>query len=334
MSKKHSSAVRKSPLSATPAPTGNSETAFAQSSLGRKLIVLQNEGSKSNRAIADYLLRNPVRIPAWSIEEVAGRAAVSTATLSRFARTLGFDGYAELRSEIAEALQSVLQPIEKLRSSLEHAGSRAGTPVTDGLENTLSNVRAAAQALSAELLSAAVTRLTQAEHVYTLGFGLSAHLAAILALDLQPFCPRMTNVVEFGGTEVAAGQLMNITRHDVLVVVSFPRYANDAINLTHYARQRGAAVVAITDSPASPLAQLADCLLLAPATHPVLSSSLSAGLVVIETLVSRLMVSNKNNVEQAAKLTEAISAYMYRGEPARAVRAAPLPAPGERKKRR
>ncbi|MFM2399671.1 MAG: hypothetical protein RL341_1828, partial [Pseudomonadota bacterium] len=42
---------------------------------------------------------------------------------------------------------------------------------------------------------------------------------------------------------------------------------------------------------------------------------------------------NKNNVEQAAKLTEAISAYMYRGEPARAVRAAQLPMPGERKKR-
>lgn len=311
---------------------GLSEAAFAQSSLGRRLITLQNEGSKSNQAIADYLLRNPLRIPAWSIEEVAHRAEVSTATLSRFARALGFDGYAELRAAIAEALQSVLQPVEKLRSSLEQSGARAGTPVTEGLENTLSNVRAAANALSAELLSGAVKRLTDAEHVYILGFGLSSHLAAILALDLQPFCPRMTNVVEFGGTEVAAGQLMNITRHDVLVVISFPRYASDAISLTQYARQRGAAVVAVTDSPASPLAQLADCLLLAPATHPVLSSSLSAGLVVIETLVSRLMVSNKNNVEQAAKLTEAISAYLYRGENGRIPRAAP-PLP-ERKKRR
>jgi DNA-binding MurR/RpiR family transcriptional regulator len=301
-------------ITVSPLPTALSEAAFAQSALGRRLLALQGEGSRSNQAIADYLLRNPLRISACSIEEVAHRADVSTATLSRFARTLGFEGYAGLRSAIAETLQSVLQPVEKLRSSLEQSSGRAATPVTDGLEITLSNVRAAANALSAELLASAVGRLTDAQHVYILGFGLSSHLAAILALDLQPFCPRMTNVVEFGGTEVAAGQLMNITRHDVLVVISFPRYASDAISLTQYARQRGAGVLAITDSPASPLAQLADCLLLAPATHPVLSSSLSAGLLVIETLVSRLMVSNKNNVEQAAKLTEAISAYLYRGD--------------------
>jgi len=46
----------------------------------------------------------------------------------------------------------------------------------------------------------------------------------------------------------------------------------------------------------------------------VLSSSQSATVVVIEALVTSLMVSNHKNVEQAAKLTDAISAYLYGGE--------------------
>jgi DNA-binding MurR/RpiR family transcriptional regulator len=297
---------------------GAPELTFARSALGQKLIELQNHGSKSNRAIAEHLLRNPLRIPALGIEEIAAQTNVSAATLSRFARTAGFDGYPAMRAAAAESLQSLLQPVEKLRSSIQHHAQHAGgggSVMVAGLEATVANVRTAAENLEPKALASVTKLLGRAGEVYTLGFGLSAHLASILALDLQPFCPRLSNVVEYGGTEVAAGRLLNIGRADVLVVISFPRYATDAIRLTTYAKARGAKIIAITDSPASPLAQLADFLLIAPANHPVLSSSLSAGLVVVEALVTSLMVSNPDNVRQASKLTDAISEYLV--DPAR-----------------
>jgi DNA-binding MurR/RpiR family transcriptional regulator len=299
-------------------PSGASpELIFARSPLGQRLLQLQREASASNRAIADYLLRNPLRIPALGIEELAARASVSTATLSRFARMLGFANYASLRHSVAETLQRMLQPVEKLRQTIEGRPTRERSPLVEGLETTLANARVAAEGLSAENLKPVIECIARASHVYTLGFGLSAHVAAILALDLQPFCNQLTNVVEFGGTEVAAGRLMNISAQDALIVISVPRYANDAINLTQYARRRGAAVIALTDSPASPLMSLADHVLLAPAAHPVMSSSLSAALVVVEALVTTFMVSSRRNVEQAAKLTDAISAYLYGGETGR-----------------
>jgi DNA-binding MurR/RpiR family transcriptional regulator len=279
-----------------------------------RLLEIQHGGSASQRAIADFMLRNPVRIPAWGIEELSSRVGLSTATLSRFVRMLGYANYAALRSSVADILQNMLQPVEKLRSSFESQPGRLSTPVAEGLEMSLANVRAAAEGLSVAQLKLMVEAITRAEQVYTMGFGLSAHLAAILALDLQPFCHHLTNVVDFGGTEVAAGRLMNISSKDVLIVVSMPRYAADAISLTAYARGRGAVVIAITDSPASPLARDADHVLLAPGTHPVLSSSQSAMVLVIEALVTSLMVSNHKNVEQAAKLTDAISDYLYGGE--------------------
>jgi DNA-binding MurR/RpiR family transcriptional regulator len=97
------------------------DTAFAQSDLGLKLREVLADGKGSNVAIADFLLRNPVRATAWGIEELASNTQTSTATLSRFARTLGFSGYAALRSGIADTLQTALQPVfhpvDKLRGA-------------------------------------------------------------------------------------------------------------------------------------------------------------------------------------------------------------------------
>jgi DNA-binding MurR/RpiR family transcriptional regulator len=95
-------------------------------------------------------------------------------------------------------------------------------------------------------------------------------------LGLQPFLASVTAVVEYGGTEVAAGRLMTIGPEDLLIAITFPRYASDVVRLAHYAKDRGAGIVALTDSPASPLMPIADEVLLAPSEHPVLSCSMVA----------------------------------------------------------
>ncbi len=298
------------------------DSAFAQSPLGLTLRDILNNGKGTHVAIADFLLRNPVRATAWGIEELAANTQTSTATLSRFARTMGFDGYAALRSGIADALQNALQPVfqpvDKLRDALQRKGDNDGgnhPVIAESLETTLVNLQATAAGLNPSLLTSTAHKILGAETVYTLGFGISSHLSAMLALDLQPFCKQAINVVEFGGTEVAAGRLMNIGPKDLLISISFPRYASDAVMLTRYARDRFAHVIALTDSMASPLTAWSHDVLLAPATHPVLSSSYTAALLVIEALVTSLMVSGNDQVGQAEKLTDAISAYLYKDKP-------------------
>jgi DNA-binding MurR/RpiR family transcriptional regulator len=298
------------------------ETRFAQSALGLALRQVLVDAKGSNGAIADFLLRHPVRATAWGIEELAAQTGISTATLSRFARTLGFGGYAALRSGIADALQAALQPVyhpvEKLKDALgrgDPAASEVNPVIAESLQTTLDNLATTATGLESAHLAVIAGRILAAQTVYTLGFGLSAHLAAMLALHLQPFCRQVINAVEFGGTEVAAGRLMNIGPADLLLAISFPRYASDALTLTRYARDRGAQVVVITDSMASPLVPSAHATLLASASHPVMSSSNTSAMLVIEALVSSLMVSGHDHVRQAEKLTEAIAGYLYSEKP-------------------
>ncbi len=285
--------------------------AFAVSALGRALMKAQGSGSASQKIIADALLRVPFQASAMSIEEMASFTSVSTATLSRFARAVGFEGYPDLRHALVSAVQNGLRPVEKLSDTFER--STDASPLRSGLEATLANLRSSAEALSPQMLGGMAKRLAAARSVYVMGFGLSAHLAGLLTLGLEPFCQRLVNVVGDGGTENAAARLMGLGAEDVLIAISFPRYSRDIVHLTHYAADRGAWIIAITDSVASPLQGHANEVLLAQAAHPVLSSSNAAAVLVIEALVTALMVSNKDNVAKAAQLTEIISAYLYAG---------------------
>jgi DNA-binding MurR/RpiR family transcriptional regulator len=297
-----------------PRPLGSRAPAlaFSASAVGKALCAAQEHRSPANRRIADHVLRNPVRSSASSIEDLSSATQVSTATLSRFARAIGFAGYAEFRHALAETLQAVLLPVEKLRDSFARSGPE-GALAARGLEATMSNVRTTAEGLSPLVLAEVAARLSKARVVYVLGFGLSAHLAGYLALGLEPFLGKVVNVIAYGGTEVAASKMMRIGADDALVAFSLPRYARDAIHLASFARDRGAHVIGITDSPASPLAKLADSLLLAEASHPVLSSSASAAMLVIEAVVAALMTSDPDNVAHAEALAEAVSGFVVNG---------------------
>ena len=103
---------------------------------------------------------------------------------------------------------------------------------------------------------------------------------------------------------------MSAAAGDVVVAIAFPRYSSDVSELARAARNAGARIVALTDSVASPLAAVCDELLLAPAQHPVLSSSSLPGLAVIEALVSEFLMSDPKHLERAARLAAAMAAYL------------------------
>jgi DNA-binding MurR/RpiR family transcriptional regulator len=297
-------------MTAAAPPSASPDIGFAESSLGQSLLRMLAEGSASNRAIADYLLRNQVRVTALGVEELAEACAVSTATISRFARDLGFKNYAAMRGAVAETLQSMLQPVEKLRSTIARKAT-AASPALESLGYAEAAITATSRALAGAQLDSIGAVLTKASTVYVMGFGLSSFLAGTLAMHLQPFCRHVVEVAASGGTEVAASHLANITGKDVLVAISLPRYTLAVVPLTRFARDSGATVVSITDSPASPLAELGHHVLYAHSAHPVLPSSGSSTLAVIEALAVSLMTSNKANVAKAARHTEAIAAYLY-----------------------
>jgi DNA-binding MurR/RpiR family transcriptional regulator len=295
------------------------DVAFAAAPIGKRLLAFsgRTDLSPAFRAIALDLLRHPMAATAGGVGALSRRAGVSPATVSRFARALGFAGHAQLRAEIGQALQRLLspghepidRPVEKLRARTGSA-ARAHAAVAESLQATTGNVAAAVDNLRAADLDRLAADLRRARRVYVMGFGLSAHLAGLLALALEPFLPQVIEVVTWGGSELAAGRLLDIGPRDLLIVISLPRYSTEAARLTGLARARRTRVLAITDSPAAPVARLANHVLVAPARHPVLPGSLSAAVVAIEALATALMVASRTHVGKARRLTAATADYL------------------------
>ena len=285
------------------------DVAFVQSALGKVLASVRAEGSASHRNIADYLMRNPMRGTALKIEEMAEGCKVSTATISRFARDIGFTSYGAMRSALAETLHTAMQPVEKLRTSI----ARRKTSQSAGdvsMEQAKANLVITHGAHSPQVLELVANKISRARTVYVLGLGMSSCYAAMLTLHLQPFCQHVVELAAAGGTEVAAGQLVHMRRGDVLVVISFPRYSSDAMRFAQFARNQKTSVVAITDNPAAPMVALSDHVLYASSAHGVLPSSGVAAVAVIEALVVSLMVSNKANLKKAARLNDVVGGYL------------------------
>ena len=80
-------------------------------------------------------------------------------------------------------------------------------------------------------------------------------------------------------------QLFRSGEGDVMIAFSFPRYSKDTINAAHFARSRGAEIIAITDQKQSPVAQLSSAALLAPSEMLSFIDSMTAPMSLINALL-------------------------------------------------
>lgn len=291
-------------------PSTTKNTTVYASPVMRKLSESLSELQPSLRKVADYILRHPLKAATLTIEEMAQATATSPAAVNRLAKALDLGGYSGMKTELVATLQQMVSPVDKLRNELaQRPGGDFG--LHEQIQSASSNLATTSSNNQAETFEAFVSSLINARKVYVLGFGNSVYLAGLAASTLVPFCADACAISMEGGNENAAYRLAAITDQDVLLAIALPRYSQDTLQLSRFAQEHGATVLAITDSPASPLAPIARHVLFAPADHPVLTSSNIAVLALIEGLVAGVMARNKEAVKLATELTESVMSYLH-----------------------
>lgn len=290
-------------------PTSRDLTVYT-SPVMRKLAAASPDLQPSLRKVADFILRHPLKAATLTIEELAQETSTSAAAVNRLARALKLSGFSALKAALVSTLQELVSPVDKLRNELAQR-PEGSFGLHEQIQVSSGNLNAAAASNSPAAFEAFVDALTQARRIYILGFGNSAYMAGLAAANLTPYCPDAIAISMEGGNENAAYRLASITPDDVLLAISLPRYSLDTMHLARFANERGARVLAITDSPASPLVRLAERVLFAPAEHPVLISSNSVVLALIESLVAAVMARNKEAVKWASELTESVLSYLH-----------------------
>ena len=101
---------------------------------------------------------------------------------------------------------------------------------------------------------------------------------------------------------IAAGeiyeQLIHIGPGDVLIGISFPRYSIMAVNAVNYAHERGAQVVAITDSTVSPLYPAASAALMVHSDMISFVDSMAAPLSLLNALIAEVGRRRRADVDE------------------------------------
>ena len=258
--------------------------------LHRLIVSRYNELPPVLKRIAEFAIDHPNDIALKPVTTVAARAGVQPSALVRFAKTLGFEGFSDLKQVLQGRLTERRQSYQdRLGSLAETETLRAGQASdSDALLKTFAEAgKAALDHLAAETdrarLDQAIALLAKAKVIYILGQRRSFPIAAYFSYALGQADERVVLLDGIGG--MIEQQSRGMTRADVLLAISFSPYSAETIEIAERARAAGTRIIAITDRLLSPLAQASDVTLEVAEAEVMNFRSLTATFCLAQTLV-------------------------------------------------
>ncbi|KAA2234660.1 MurR/RpiR family transcriptional regulator [Salinarimonas soli] len=207
--------------------------------------------------VANHMLMHPDEVAFGTVATVAGAAGVQPSALVRFAKALDFDGFSDLQAVFRDRLRGRLpEHRERLRRIQEAEGEHGPLRLLERFEEAAQlSLDRLGGSVDEATLAHAVALLARADTIYILGLRRAFPIAAYLAYALAKLDLRSVLVDHVGAS--GPEQIVGARAGDVLLAVSFTPYTPATVELANAFAQGGRPVVAITDSPFSPLAQAA-----------------------------------------------------------------------------
>jgi DNA-binding MurR/RpiR family transcriptional regulator len=208
--------------------------------------------------VAAYAIEHPDEIAFGTAASIAEQADVQPSTLVRFAQALGYQGFSELQEVFRARLRDrVLNYEERLDHLRRHAlvASKPAVLLHGFADAALKSLAEIKEKIDPIQLDTVVETLTRAETLYLIGLRRSFPIAAYMAYAFGKLGVRHVLVSALAG--LAPDELSFAGPADAVFAVSFSPYASESVNLASAAAKRGVPLIAVTDSPLSPLARLA-----------------------------------------------------------------------------
>ncbi|MBO0754196.1 MAG: MurR/RpiR family transcriptional regulator, partial [Bradyrhizobiaceae bacterium] len=218
-------------------------------------------------AAARYVLDRPRDVALLSMREQACQAGVQPATMTRFARHLGMDGYERIRELYAAVRDGDLGFAGRADAHVASRKLKGDKALAAEILTLISKqTDRLAHADGLDRLVAAAARLARARRVYCLGLrschAVAWHLHYVLTLIGD------SSILLDGIAGTGPDALANATPQDLLPVASVLPYTRLTVELAENAKERDIPMVAVTDSEVAPIAQIAGHVILVPTDSP------------------------------------------------------------------
>ncbi len=230
-------------------------TAEANATIAERIRANFDALTRSERVLANALLANYPMAGLASITEFARRAEVSTPTVLRTAKKLGFTGFPDFQARLRKELEAQLStPIAK------HDRWATGAPEAHILNRfavaVSENLRGSLKHLDHREFDGIVNLIADQERgVHLIGGRITRSLADYFHTHLQVIRARVFRLPD--SQALWPQHVLNLSEGDVLAVFDVRRYDASLFDLARMAADRGAVVVLFTDQWMSPISSIA-----------------------------------------------------------------------------
>ncbi|MBW7475800.1 MurR/RpiR family transcriptional regulator [Paenibacillus oenotherae] len=196
--------------------------------------------SKSQRKIADFIMKSAERIPFYTEEDIAVKAGVSIATVSRFWRIIGYDNLKSFKKYLQETQHST--PARKMQHVLEQTDREVvGRMITSAAVN----LEETAKRISRDAFDRAVEALNAADTIYVHGPGSTSCLSDLLRFRLNRIGMEVRIMAQSGHELLES--LVHAGPKDVVLFFGFVRKSPEATVILEQASESGYTTILVTD---------------------------------------------------------------------------------------
>lgn len=253
----------------------------------------------TEKNIADYILDNFNYIANKSINEIASELDISDSTLFKFTRKLGFNGFKDFKISILKE-EAVYKPLIHEKISKEDDEFKITTKV---FESNIKAIEDTKKLIDKDLYKKAINYLMESDRVAFFGLGGSNAVAYDAYHKFLRSPIKCLYVTDFHM------QLMNaslLKENDSAIIISHTGLTKQTIEIANIVKKNKAKIIAITSYPLSPIAKLADVVLVATSDEVAyrsesLSSRLSE-LSIIDSIFVNIMFKNEKNSNKSLAL--------------------------------
>ncbi len=285
--------------------------------LADRLRQISHEMTPAEQKVARTLFASGMLAGLDTVAGLAERARVSGPTVIRLASKLQFDSYLSFQ----RALRAELEERHNLPNSLYDKQPRGD--LLDAAQRAFADATAASfRRIAPSEWSAVVALLADpARRIWCAGGRFTKLVAELLYLHLVQIRSDAHLLAE--GLQSRTDQLIDIDRRCVLFVYDVRRYQADTVELARGAKERGAAIVLVTDPWQSPIAEFADRVLVVEVSSKSGSDSMIPAFALTEALIGAVLTAAGNRAIARMRELEGLRVgFEYREENRAATRRA------------
>jgi len=238
------------------------------------------------RKAATYVLENPRDVGVSTVREIADAANVKPNTVVRMARQVGFEGYEDFRAPFRDAIRRGAADFPDRARWLQEISKSGdlGGLYADMVRDVLTNIEETFTDISTQDLKAAADAIWTARRVFTLGVGVNNSVARNYTYLASTGMTEFHAIPRPGSTPV--DDLAWADSNDILIAITCKPYRSEVIEAVKIAREQGMTIVAVSDSPASPIVLMSDHSFVVSADTPQFFPSTVSIIALLETLLS------------------------------------------------